>query len=328
MCSNNFSSVKVLEHMEISLMKFSHNILVDIEDNREGEIEDGIRRVPLIVLNDNVDFVFKDKMPNNPLTNEEYTIVAQAISLDIRGDFGFFLNKRKENKLDYEWAGNLFHITVRQTLERVEITDILGEEITYNIPWGEWEEALIDWKQFYLKELGFLEFDTSQALSHVVGILVLTFDQMTEGVCEMEMITEAIRRCSERYGICKSVLYRDCKKTLGLECIEEFYLLSCLILEDQYRRVHIFDYIRKNRDCKKNLGLECIKEICFILECQDREDIIDDILNYGFCPIYYKKCMFDKMNCRKHKKFCYVNNFFNIRKSFRHKLGLEKHRTK
>ena len=264
-------------------MKFAHINSVEVrEDNHQS--------FPLILLDDNTDFVLKDLESNNQLSNEEYTVVAQVISLDIRGDFGFFLNKRKENRLDYEWAGNLFHITVRPSLERVEIMETLGEEITYSIPWVEWEDALMDWKQFYLKELGFLEFDNSMALSHVVGVLILTFDQMTEGICKMEMITEAIKRCSERYGISKSVLYRDCKKTLGLAHIKEFYILAQCILYEQCGEKQLLDSIFRGISCQGH--------------------------------------MFDKTYCGGCDRFCRINhnilcdNFWKIRDSFRHKLGL------
>ena len=216
-------------------MKFAER---DLKEEIDTEIGNQIGS--LIILADNTDVNFKSHESYNLLDKEDYTVVAQAISLDIRGDFGFFLNKRKDNRSEYTWTGNLFHISVQPSLNVVKIVESVGstEEITYNIPWVEWEDALMHWKQFYLERLGFLYFKkpkykNPQAMNHVVGVLLLTFDQMAKGICEKEMITEAIRRCSDRYGISSSVLYRDCKKVFGVATFEECYILMKIILEEE-----------------------------------------------------------------------------------------------
>lgn len=176
--------------------------------------------------------------------DENARVVAQAISLDIRGDFGSFLNTMD---MVYEWTGNLFHIVMdrrENTVEIINITD--AESIIYEIEYAEWIEALEDWKRFYLSELGFLEFE-SIALSHMLGVLILTYDQISDGYCTYEMFTEAIKKCASRYGISKSVIYRDCKKVTGVYEIERFYDWAVCILENiEIKEEYLSEYIVKN----------------------------------------------------------------------------------
>lgn len=189
-----------------------------------------------IFLNDNND-------------NDNYKIVAQAISLDIRGDFGFFINRNNSDECEeYEWTGNIFNITINKREKIVKILDLTDEENhVYRVEMDEWMEALLDWKDFYLKELGFMEFG-SLALNHMLGVLILTYDQMGENYCSYEMIIEAIRKCSDRYGVSKSVIYRDCRKVTGVYDIESFYEWASSILENKYININLNNYIMNRID--------------------------------------------------------------------------------
>ena len=231
-------------------MKFEH-LVINIEDD-SYDIEEERGNQVYIFLDDNVD-------------SDDEKIVAQAISLDIRGDFGFFLNKQsdKRNICDrYEWIGNLFHITVDNNKGIVKLVDITDEENEeYLIKIQEWQEALEDWKEFYLIELGFLPFK-SMAINHMLGVLILTYDQMDQKYCSNEMLIEAIKKCSKRYGISKSVIYRDCKKVIGVTTIEQFYNWACEVLENKsiIFKHNIFKYIKPNEDIQaymlKYLGIK------------------------------------------------------------------------
>lgn len=165
----------------------------------------------------------------------EEQIVSQAISLDIRGNYGVFINRINPNfpirfarkKRDFQkaiiWKGNIF--SVKQDVKNVCITNLLDEEAReqITIPLPEWIDALQDWKEFYLTELGFKEF-TSKQLSHVLGILIMTKDQMenSEDFAE-EYVRQAISDCSERYGLAKSTLYTECKRVIDVNTILDFY---------------------------------------------------------------------------------------------------------
>lgn len=237
----------------------------------------------LNVINDNVGDALGEQiyiLLNDDVDNEEYKAVAQAISLDIRGDFGFFLNRNAyeiekydryrrfdeyigyggyEEDEEYEWVGNLFRINVNTRLGIVRIEEILDEEgIVYNVDYKEWEEALLDWKEFYLHELGFLDFD-SIALSHMMGVLILTYDQMDGRYLISEMVTEAIKQCAKRYGVKESVIYRDCKKVTGLYSIEDFYSWVIEIFENGhiykggYLNEFILSHIKHYGDVESSL---------------------------------------------------------------------------
>jgi len=201
---------------------FEHLIynLQEISDDVGGENGSQI----YILLNDNVD-------------KESHKVVAQAISLDIRGDFGFFLNREVyENNAEdkYEWTGNLFHINIDTESKTVCIEEIIDEEKSiYRIDLKEWEEALVDWKNFYLEQLGFLGFK-SKALSHMMGVLILAYDQMDGEYWSDEIFVEAIKKCAKRYGIKKSVIYRDCKKVTGLYSIKDFYRWATKLFQTRY----------------------------------------------------------------------------------------------
>ena len=224
-------------------MIFEH-IVIDLEDYI-GKNQDTELNQVYILLDDNVD-------------NDNARIVAQAISLDIRGDFGFFLNKQIDEtdmckEMKYEWTGNLFHIVVNIKEHHVEIEDITDEEgNVYDIDLKEWQEALYDWKNFYLKKLGFLEF-SSIALSHMIGVLILTYDQMDGNVCSDEMVIEAIRKCSDRYGVNKSVIYRDCRKVTGVYDIKQFYDWVIGLFEKQTRNTLLNDFVLNSIDKYTNV---------------------------------------------------------------------------
>lgn len=203
----------VFEHLVFNLAEY-------YENNQDREIDQ-----VYILLDDNVN-------------DDNDRIVAQAISLDIRGDFDFFINRKDDETnvgIEYEWTGNLFHIMVSTSENFVRIIDLTDEENhVYGVRLHQWQEALWDWKQFYLKTLGFLEFN-SVALSHMMGVLILTYDQMDGNFCSYEMLIEAINKCSKRYGINTSVIYRDCRKVTGLYDIRLFYDWASGVLDNKHR---------------------------------------------------------------------------------------------
>lgn len=255
----------IFEHIVIDSNEYPE--LNNNEYDNEGHDTGGVQK-----------YIFLDDK-NVPC--DEYAIVAQAISLDIRGDYSFFLNnetiksgqpmwktmsnnsnkyeKRKESKYqrkEYEWTGNMFHIIVNEKYNIVKIIDMSDEENRiYEVEYNEWEEALLDWKEFYLSELGFMEFD-SLALSHMFGTLILIYDQMGDGIYISDMLTEAIKKASNRYGVAEAVIYRDCKKVTGVYSIDTFGEWVAGFLQDnKYRHRYaknsmpynvLEDFVRSN----------------------------------------------------------------------------------
>ncbi len=162
-------------------------------------------------------------------------ILAQVISLDIRGDYGFFL-KRDMRIDEVIWQGNAFEIKVNYSNKDVFITDLFDDDRQYNVSYNEWESALNDWKKEYLKRLGFLEF-SSVSLNHMLSVLLLA-NELLEPKCSYyeEVFAEAIKRSAERYGVSKSVIYRDCRKMVGGKSISRFYEWAAWILIDNLKK--------------------------------------------------------------------------------------------
>lgn len=184
--------------------------------------------------------------------DELSSIVAQAISLDIRGNYGDILNVLGESKNEgkVNWSGNHFQIVIDESKNNVKIVDLVADELKeYNLELLEWIEVLLDWKKYYLQELGFLAFD-SKALSHMFGVALLTFDQINGEKIEYEigreMVTEAVKKCEKRYDVKASVIYRDCKKVTGVYDFSDFsYWLYNLLSFKKSDKVN-FEYIMNN----------------------------------------------------------------------------------
>ena len=185
---------------------------------------EGVLKQPYIFLKANN----KDELRN---------IVAQAISLDIRGNYGDILGSLNDNinESQVKWSGNLFKIIIDKFENTVKIIDLINENEEYMISFSEWNEALVDWKEYYLNELGFLSY-SHKALSHVLGVALLTFDQINDSIistCSIyqkqgtEIVREAIKKSGKRYGIKHQVIYRDCKKVTGVP----FFVFSSWLLE-------------------------------------------------------------------------------------------------
>ena len=223
-------------------MKFEHLIFSDNAEMENDEREISyIRRI--ILLDDNI----------GP---ERYRVAGRAISLDIRGEYGFFLNRNYHEDPELEWKGNLFHIIISGKSKRVILVELTGTDNergditnTYTIALDEWNEALLDWKEFYLRELGFKQFEAEE-LNHVMGVLLLTYDQMDENTSvqadkmdntkkemkifdsdlHIEKVRKAVKRCSERYGISSNTIYNDCKRATGLYDFQDFSLWTAIML--------------------------------------------------------------------------------------------------
>ena len=142
-------------------------------------------------------YIFLRANENDEISN----IVAEAISLDIRGNYGDILSALDDrtNEGRVKWSGNLFYIIIDKGRNIVKIIDLMNEDKEYSIDFSEWDEALLDWKDFYLSELGFLAYE-SKALSHMLGVALLTFDQLNEKFIDdkiaVELVTEAVKKCA------------------------------------------------------------------------------------------------------------------------------------
>lgn len=186
------------------------------------------------------------------LESEVAKAMAQAISLDIRGDYDFFLSRSKEKteqteNTEYEWQGNLYKIKVNNLLGTVSISYLLSEgkeELVTKLV--EWNEALLDWKEFYLSELGF-KVSTSEAFNHMFGVLILAHDLLSDKCVDNEIISEAIKRCSRRFGVNSSVIYRDCRKVTGLYSIELFFhWVNGLLGTGEVTRRTLYEFVNEN----------------------------------------------------------------------------------
>ena len=196
-----------------------------IFDHRSFEVESydeqNRRTIKYIILDD------------EGIENESAKIMARAISLDIRGEYNFFLDRDFSNteQLQYEWQGNLYNIRCNGRKGTVRILNPLDEnEDGYLIPLDDWNEALQDWKEYYLSELGF-KVSERESLNHLFGFLILAYDLWDGDDIGSEIFTEAIKKCASRYGVNSSVIYRDCRKVSGVYCIEDFFVWCA----------HIFD---------------------------------------------------------------------------------------
>jgi hypothetical protein len=197
-------------------------------------------------------YIFLEADKNDEISN----IVAQAISLDIRGNYGDILSALDDKTNDgrVKWSGNLFCIIIDKGTNIVKIIDLMNEDKEYITDFSEWNEALLDWKDYYLNELGFLAYD-SKALSHMLGVVLLTFDQINEHMISeisekskgvgKEMITEAVKKCAKRYGVKDSVIYQDCRKVTGVTFPVFSRWLTKLLLYKQ-SNIYEFEYIMYN----------------------------------------------------------------------------------
>lgn len=168
---------------------------------------------------------------------ENEKMAAQAISLDIRGRFWELLNS--DVKI---WCGNQYEVAYSSE-GTVTITNFLyadseddrpsGKSDSSDdhviskvmIPIAEWNEALNDWKDFYLDELGFREFENA-AMSHLFGVLIMVnskFCDEDENFPDNSLIVQSIKDCANRYGICVQTIYSQCKNAIGVKTIQEFY---------------------------------------------------------------------------------------------------------
>lgn len=196
-------------------------------------------------------YIFLEADKNDEISN----IVAQAISLDIRGNYGDILSALDDKTNDgrVKWSGNLFCIIIDKGTNIVKIIDLMNEDKEYITDFSEWNEALLDWKDYYLNELGFLAYD-SKALSHMLGVVLLTFDQINEHIISeyiisegvgKEMITEAVKKCAKRYGVNPSAIYQDCRKVTGVTFSVFSLWLAELLLCNQ-SNIYEFKYIMYN----------------------------------------------------------------------------------
>jgi hypothetical protein len=173
--------------------------------------------------------------------SEEYRVLTVFISLDLRGNYGMLLSglykvvnepyKSSEVYLEtYVWRGNLFIVQIEynETL----IMNIFNIESRLLIPTMKLKEVIEKWKDEYLREMGFLKFENSKALSHIYSILLLayymrgTYAKETYYDMYNDSIKCAIEKCADRYGLTKSTLYSQCTRGLGIKGIHDFYVLS------------------------------------------------------------------------------------------------------
>ena len=174
-------------------------------------------------------YIFLD---DDKMEDDVAKAIARAIALDIRGDYGFFLNRsdERDEKTEYEWQGNQYRIKVNHESGIVNIVNILDEEEReFSTKLHEWYEALQDWKGFYLSELGF-RVSRYEAFNHMFGVLILAYDLIGDSSIyndnrgyKEEVLNEAIKKCADRFGVKESTVYRDCRNVTGLYSISDFY---------------------------------------------------------------------------------------------------------
>ena len=183
--------------------------------------------------------------------DETQLMMAYAISLDVRGHYGFFLNrglfKELSDERKYEWAGDLFHITVDKDLHEVELLYFGDEEDrTYTIELSEWEETLNSWKEQYLNRMRFKMFKKA-AYNHLWGVIMLAYDSsfdipVHEGEQRPfyeEVLDASLWRCASRFGVKVSTIKRSIRSITGMYYIGDIYLwLYELFTEKKEYRWH------------------------------------------------------------------------------------------
>lgn len=179
----------------------------------------------------------------------KYSLIVQAISLDIRGNYHEILEGidrvNKFPQVEYEWIGNCFRIKMNQ--RKVRIYDLSyevnGEETeneyleSCEIELNEFQEVINEWKLEYLESMGFLKFKQNKALSHLYGVLLLVYDKVNEQepVLTDEQIRYSIWQAAKRYGRAMTTLYHQCKNVLNHRTMWEFYDWCRLVFVDKRR---------------------------------------------------------------------------------------------
>ena len=213
-------------------------------------------------------------------TTDEEKIVAQAISLDIRGRFSEVPGMNKNN---IKWCGNQYEIEFSED-NTIKITNILYNASTENddinshgvskdntviqatISTKEWMEVLNDWKEFYLNELGFNEFEKA-FMSRMFGVLIMVNDKVklednnSKINIDNSIVIEAMKDCADRYGVSIQTIYNQCKYAIKVNRIQDFYDW----VNDVFNGINnsITEYIERNWviNEKRNLYLADIKLI-------------------------------------------------------------------
>ena len=174
------------------------------------------------------------------IQTEKYKALSDVISVDLRGNYGMVLSgiskvRDKKNELEkYYWKGNLFNITVE--VNQTIIENLFNEEFKIYFLTDEFTDILEQWKNEYLKEMGFLKFEKSKTLSHIYAILLLAYYMRGDANIEdsyNDSIKYAINSCAHRYGISKSTLYSQCTRDIEIEGIKQFYKLSDRYLKNR-----------------------------------------------------------------------------------------------
>lgn len=166
--------------------------------------------------------------------NIQENIICEVISLDLRGNFGKFMS----NDGDMRWSGNAFEIKQEHQLVRIRDLSIEGHSDYVNVEYELWRAALSEWKEYYLKEMGFEQFFYKQT-SHAFGVLLLLYDKFVEpNEMHREMLTLSIQQAAERYGITPSVVRSECKSSLKKDeqenvTLNDFYEWSKRIFQNE-----------------------------------------------------------------------------------------------
>lgn len=162
--------------------------LLNLDEYRE-ESSDGVRSNILIMNGE----------------SDEEVVIAAAITLDIRGNYSFFL----ENKKEYQWTGDLFEIIVSE--ENVTLTPNYfdsEESVSYTIQIKDWKDALNLWKENYLKEMMCSEYFSDDYMKYILGTFILVWDKITDSREILnELVEESMKECAYRYGVSLSEIY-------------------------------------------------------------------------------------------------------------------------
>ncbi len=200
-------------------MIFEHEVIDIKNDFMQENSNEAYNQMNKVIL-------FKE----NDNSSDDDKIGAQAIFLDIRGNYGRFLKEMNiaiQNEYEeFVWSGNLFLIGVKHKDNIIIFEDNTeDEQRKYTLKLDEWLEALEDWKEFYIQQMGFNEFPESKELSHMFGVLLLVYDKIKkdETFIERKVFSISIEQCAERYQITIPTIYEECKRCIKANTIDEFY---------------------------------------------------------------------------------------------------------
>lgn len=170
---------------------------------------------------------------------KEYEVIAEAISLDIRGNYfdifsavEYYSKMRYYEEIKYEWIGNAYKIEIKGN--NTLVYNCFDMEKSCLINTNEFLKVLYAWKEKYLQVLGFNRFPNNKVMSHIYGIMLLLYDKLDSNYnLEYDQIRYSICQCADRYGMTVRELRDECKRFFNQRSIWDFYKLCKFIFENK-----------------------------------------------------------------------------------------------